>query len=110
MYFLQCQHIFTGSEWLVELKLEDSGLRNRTSTVNDYYAQWLRSRCLCIDSEKIMATAEQMQEALQQIESARAQKAEQERSALIPSPAAIRQDRRHMSITSPEALSLDQAR
>ena len=55
-----------------------------------------------------MATAEQMQEALQQIqvlasiaaletqlqiESARAQKAEQERSALIQSLAAIRQDR-----------------
>ena len=64
---------------------------------------------MCIDSENVMATAEQMQEALQQIhmlgarvaalgtqlqiESARGQKAEQERSALIQPLAAIRQDR-----------------
>ena len=64
---------------------------------------------MCIDSENVMATAEQMQEALQQLqvltariaaletqlqfESARAHTAEQERSALIQSLAAIRQDR-----------------
>ena len=38
---------------------------------------------MCIDSENVMATAEQMQEALQQlqVESTRAQKAEQERSS-----------------------------
>ena len=64
---------------------------------------------MCIDSENVMATAEQMQEALQQlqaqgariaaletqlqIESARAQTAEQERSALIQTLGAMRTDR-----------------
>ena len=66
-------------------------------------------RCLCIDSENVMATAEQMQEALQQqqnelqvlgarmaaleTESVRAQKAEQEKSTLIQSTGAMRTDR-----------------
>ena len=66
-------------------------------------------QCLCIDSENVLATAEQMQEALQQlqvqgariaaleaqlyIESARAQTAEQERSALIQTLGAMRTDR-----------------
>ena len=68
---------------------------------------------MCIDSENVMATAEQMQEALQQqqhglqvlgarmaaldtqlqFESARAQKSEQERSLLIQSMGAMRTDR-----------------
>ena len=64
---------------------------------------------MCIDSENVMATAEQTQEALQQlqaqgariaaletqlqIESARAQPAEQERSALIHTLGAMRTDR-----------------
>ena len=61
---------------------------------------------MCIDSENVMATAEQMKEALQQLqaqgtaletqlrfESARAQTAEQERSALIQTLGTIRTDR-----------------
>ena len=61
-------------------------------------------QCLCINSENVVATAEQMQEALQhqqheliaaletqlQFESARAQTTEQERCALIQTLGAMR--------------------
>ena len=71
--------------------------------------QWYQSERLCIDSENAMATAEQMQEALQQLQvlgariaaletqlqldSARAQTAERERSALTQTLGAMRTDR-----------------
>ena len=96
--------------------------RNRTSTrklvsciaEDDNHFRWLRSKVLVrvtlrINVEKIMATAEQVQEALQQllaqgariaeletqlqIESARAQTAEHEKSALIQTLVTIRQER-----------------
>ena len=76
---------------------------------NDMSLSVVAELCLCIDSENVMATAEQVQEALQQleaqrariaaletqlhIESARAQTAEQERSALIQTLGVMRTDR-----------------
>ena len=74
-----------------------------------YLLSVIAEPCLCIDSENVMATAQQMQEALLQsqvltarmaaletqlpFESARAQKAEQERSTLIQSMGATQTDR-----------------
>ena len=105
-------HAHSIAAWTELRVLSTAQSRNRTSTESDKYSQWWRIWCLCecwrINVEKIMATAEQV-EALQQlpaqgariaaletqlrIESARAQTAEQKRSALIQTLGAMRTDR-----------------